>query len=71
MFLSQEGFYNRFTQIYSNPKAIVTAKYKLQKLTQQGLAIDYTTQFQTYIIQIKWNNKALMVQYRQGLKAEV
>ena len=71
MFLSQEGFYNRFTQIYSNFKVTVTAKYKLQEFTQQGLAIDYTIQFQTYTTQIKWNNKALIVQYRQGLKAEV
>ena len=33
--------------------------------------MDYTTQFQTYVIQIKWNNKTLMAQYRQGLKTEV
>ena len=33
--------------------------------------MDYTTQFQTYAIQTKWNNKALIVWYRQGLKAEV
>ena len=33
--------------------------------------MDYTTQFQTYATQTEWNNKALIVQYRQGLKAEV
>ena len=33
--------------------------------------MDYTTQFQTYATQTKWNNKMLMVWYRQGLKAEV
>ena len=33
--------------------------------------MDYTTQFQTYATQTKWNNKVLMVWYRQGLKAEV
>ena len=33
--------------------------------------MDYTIQFQTYAIQTKWNNNGLMVQYRQGLKAEV
>ena len=71
MFLSQKGFCNRLIQIYGDPKAIVIAKRKLQELIQQGLAIDYTIQFQTYIIQTKQNNKALMVQYRQGLKAEV
>ena len=33
--------------------------------------MDYTIQFQTYAIQIEWNNKALIVQYRLELKAEV
>ena len=33
--------------------------------------MDYTTQFKTYIIQTEWNDKILMVQYRQRLKAEV
>ena len=33
--------------------------------------MDYITQFQTYATQTEWNNKALMVWYRQGLKAEV
>ena len=34
MFLNWEGFCNRLIQIYSNPKAIVMAKCKLQELTQ-------------------------------------
>ena len=42
MFSSWEGFCNRLMQIYSNPKAIVTAKCKLQEFIQQGLVIDYT-----------------------------
>ena len=33
--------------------------------------MDYTIQFQTYATQIEWNNKALIAQYRQGLKIEV
>ena len=33
--------------------------------------MDYTIQFQTYTIQIKQNNKALIAQYRQGLKVEI
>ena len=45
IFLSWEGFCNRLTQIYSNPKVIVIAKHKLQEFTQQGSAIDYTIQF--------------------------
>ena len=57
--------------MYNNPKVIATAKYKLQELTQRGLAMDYTIQFQTYATQTEWNNKVLIVQYRQRLKAEV
>ena len=34
MFLSQEGFCNRLMQIYSNLKATVIAKRKLQELIQ-------------------------------------
>ena len=34
MFSSWEGFCNRFMQIYSDPKVIITAKRKLQELTQ-------------------------------------
>ena len=34
MFLSWEGFCNRLMQIYSNPKVTITAKCKLQELTQ-------------------------------------
>ena len=34
MFLSWEGFCNRLMQIYSDPKATATAKYKLQELIQ-------------------------------------
>ena len=50
MFLSWEGFYNRFTQIYGNSEVTVIAKHKLQELTQQKLVMDYIIQFQTYAI---------------------
>ena len=33
--------------------------------------MDYIIQFQTYATQTEWNNKALIVQYRQRLKAEI
>ena len=34
MFLSWEGFCNKLTQIYSDPKITVIAERKLQELTQ-------------------------------------
>src|SRR6266581_1077263 len=38
---------------------------------QKGLATKYTTMFQIYITQIKWNQEALMARYKQGLKWKV
>jgi hypothetical protein len=40
-------------QIYKDPEVKVIVKYRLQELTQQNLAIKYTTQFQIYAIQTK------------------
>ena len=71
MFLSWEGFCNRLIQMYNNPKVTITAKCKLQELTQQKLIMDYTTQFQTYATQTEQNNKTLIVQYKQELKAKI
>jgi hypothetical protein len=34
---------NRLIQIYRDLKVEVIAKYRLQELTQQGLAIEYIT----------------------------
>ena len=34
IFLNWEGFCNKLIQIYSNPKATIIAKYKLQELIQ-------------------------------------
>ena len=45
MFLSWEGFKEKITQIYGDPKEEATAKRKLQALIQKGSVIDYTTTF--------------------------
>ena len=44
---------------------------KIYKLKQTASAIVYTTEFQSLSVQINWNEKALMAQYRKGLKAKV
>jgi hypothetical protein len=36
--------------MYKDLKATVIAEYKLQEFTQRGLVIDYTIQFQMYVI---------------------
>ncbi len=57
--------------MYNNTEAATTAERKLSKLTQKGLATDYTITFQTYVTQTKWNQEALMAKYKQGLKWKV
>ena len=71
MFIGQNRFAERLTQIFRDLEATTIAERKLQNLVQRTLAIKYTTQFQTLIIQVKWNNRALIAQYKQGLKAKV
>jgi Retrotransposon gag protein/Zinc knuckle len=71
MFSSWSGFASRLTQMFGDPEATTTAERKLQGLIQRTSAIEYTTQFQTLSAQVEWNDKALMAQYKQGLKAKV
>ena len=71
MFSSWGGFAERLTQMFGDPEAATTAERKLQNLTQRSSAIEYTTQFQTLATQVEWNDRALMAQYKQGLKAKV
>ena len=59
------------TQIFGDLEKKTTAEQKLYSLTQKGLAIEYTTQFQIYATRTNWNQKALIVLYQKGLKAEV
>jgi hypothetical protein len=71
MFSGWTGFAERLTQMFGDPESETTAERKLYSLTQRTSAIEYTTQFQTLATQVEWNDKALMAQYKQGLKAKV
>ena len=71
MFTNQNGFIERLTQMFRDLEVTTIAERKLQNLVQRTLAIKYIIQFQIFATQVKWNNKALMAQYKQGLKAKV
>ena len=58
-------------QMYSDAKEEKTATKKLYKLKQMLLAMVYTTKFQSLSVLIKWNKKALMAQYKKGLKLKM
>jgi len=57
--------------MYGNTKEEETATKKLYKLKQTSSAMVYTTEFQSLSVQVKWNEKALMAQYKKGLKSKV
>ena len=57
--------------MFGDLEAITIVKWKLLKFTQKGSAIDYIILFQIYLIQVEWNQKALIVKYKQGLKSRV
>ena len=57
--------------MYKDAKKEETATQKLYKLRQTSSAIVYMTEFQSLLVQVKWNEKALMAQYKKGLKSKV
>ena len=57
--------------MYGNAKEEETVTQKLQEIRQTSSAIVYITEFQLLLVQVKWNEKALMAQYKKGLKSKV
>ena len=71
MFLNWDGFVSQLMQIFGDLEVVMTVKWKLSEFTQKGSAMDYTMLFQTYLTQVKWNQKAFMERYKQRLKSRV
>ena len=71
MFLLWEDFKARLVQMYRDSKEEETVTKKIYKLKQTRSAIVYTTEFQALSVQIDWNKKGLMSQYKKGLKLKV
>jgi len=57
--------------MYGDFKEEETATKKIYKLKQTMSAMVYITEFQLLSVQIDWNKKALITQYKKGLKAKV
>ena len=71
MFLLWENFKACLVQMYRDSEEEETATRKLYKLKQTASAIVYTTEFQALSVQVDWNEKSLMSQYKKGLKLKV
>ena len=71
MFLLWEEFKAHLVQMYRDFKEEETATRKIYKLKQTALVMVYTTEFQSLSVQVDWNEKALITQYKKGLKSKV
>ena len=63
MFLLQEGFCKRMTQMFGNPKKELITKDKLEIIQQTSLTMAYLTEFQMWVIQTSWNQEVLIAKY--------
>jgi hypothetical protein len=64
-------FKEKLRQTFGVLNEVANADRKIQQLRQIKSAADYAVLFQQYATQTEWDDKALCVMYRQGLKDSV
>jgi hypothetical protein len=64
-------FFKSMSKTFGVTNAHVLAESQLRGLTQKGSALDYTNRFTTLAADTKWNDAAMISQYRLGLKTTV
>lgn len=64
-------FFKSMSKTFGVTNAHVLAESQLRGLTQKGSALDYTNKFTTLAADTKWNDPAMISQYRLGLKTAV
>jgi len=71
LFENYDQFKTRLRQVFGISNEASTASRIIQRLRQQRSAAEYAAEFQHHAIQTQWDDKALMVMYKQGLKNSV
>jgi hypothetical protein len=71
MFDDYLKFKEKLRQTFGVLNEVANADRKIQQLHQTKSAADYAVLFQQYATQTEWDDKALSVMYRQGLKDTV
>jgi hypothetical protein len=66
-----DTFFKAMSKTFGVTNAHVLAETHLRKLTQKGSALDYTNKFTNLAADTKWNDAAMISQYRLGLKESV
>jgi len=64
-------FFKSMSKTFGVTNAHVLAESQLRALIQKGSALDYTNRFTTLAADTKWNDAAMISQYRLGLKTAV
>jgi hypothetical protein len=64
-------FFKSMSKTFGVTNAHVLAESQLRGLSQRGSALDYTNKFTTLAADTKWNDAAMISQYRLGLKTTV
>ena len=64
-------FFKSMSKTFGVTNAHVLAESQLRAVTQKGSALDYTNKFTTLAADTKWNDAAMISQYRLGLKTAV
>jgi hypothetical protein len=71
LFEDYARFKTQIRQVFGVSNEDSIAARAIQHLKQKRSAAEYATEFQHYAIQTNWDDKALKVMYRQGLKNNV
>jgi len=68
MFTNFDNFKRELRRIFETSNEKQIAKRVIQHLTQRTFATKYATRFQKYANLIEWDDVALMIMFRRGLK---
>jgi len=68
MFTNFDNFKRELRRIFGTSNEEQTAKRVIQHLTQRTSAAEYAARFQEYANLIEWDDAALMIMFRRGLK---
>ena len=68
---SLANFQKAFMVNFGDPSAEIESDRRIRCLIQKSSAADYATEFRSLAMELKWDEKALISQFQQGLKDEV
>lgn len=68
---SYDKFMDTLEELYGDQTQVEETSYRLQRLRQTGLMIDYITTFKELSSRLRWNEPALVARFKDGLSDEI